>query len=633
MSHKELAAKILKLVGGRGNVDTVVHCYTRLRFNLIDDGRANMAEIKLLDGVVGVQRQSGQFQVVIGNSVGNVYKELTELPEFSEAGADSQPTASKQKINIVSSLMETIAGIFSPIIPAIAGAGMLKGILGLITTLKWAEASSDSMRILALIADCFFYFLPFFLAVSAAKKFKTSEYLALALAGGLMYPTIIDAAKTIAAGKEVAPLSFLGMPIGFVNYSSTVIPIIIAVWLMSYVYRFLERYIPSAVKTIFAPALVLIIMIPIELIAIGPAGSYLGTGLAEGVQWLFERAGFVAGFAFAGVRPLITMVGMHYGLMPISLQNLAEFGYDYLLPLSFVANMGQAAAAFAVFLKTKNKTFKVVAASTSLTALLGITEPAMYGVNLKLKKPFIAALIGAGSGGAFLTIFNVKAYGFVLPGITALPVFVGPEFIYLVIGALLTVVITIVLTFIFGFEDVPENAKETGTPTRVKIADVPAISVPKGQKIEIASPLNGRLLSLTDVPDEAFSTEAMGKGVAVEPVDGRVYAPFEGTVETVFRTKHVIALKSLEGVEILIHVGIDTVKLQGKHFNVLVLEGQKVAAGELLLEFDLQEIRKAGYATITPVIVTNSMDYTHVVVAEPAGSQVSIEKQLLTVIK
>lgn len=633
MSHKELAAKILKLVGGRSNVDTVVHCYTRLRFNLIDDGRANMAEIKQLDGVVGVQRQSGQFQVVIGNSVGNVYKELTELPEFSEAGAASQSAASKQKINIVSSLMETIAGIFSPIIPAIAGAGMLKGILGLITTLKWAEASSDSMRILALIADCFFYFLPFFLAVSAARKFKTSEYLALALAGGLMYPTIIDAAKTIAAGKEVAPLSFLGMPIGFVNYSSTVIPIIIAVWLMSYVYRFLERYIPSAVKTIFAPALVLIIMIPIELIAIGPAGSYLGTGLAEGVQWLFERAGFVAGFAFAGARPLITMVGMHYGLMPISLQNLAQFGYDYLLPLSFVANMGQAAAAFAVFLKTKNKTFKVVAASTSLTALLGITEPAMYGVNLKLKKPFIAALIGAGSGGAFLTIFNVKAYGFVLPGITALPVFVGPEFIYLVIGALLTVVITIVLTFIFGFEDVPENAKETGTPTSVQSADVPVISVPKGQKIEIASPLNGRLLSLTDVPDEAFSTEAMGKGVAVEPVDGRVYAPFEGTVETVFRTKHVIALKSLEGVEILIHVGIDTVKLQGKHFNVLVQEGQKVAAGELLLEFDLQEIRKAGYETITPVIVTNSMDYTHVVVAEPAGSQVSIEKQLLTVIK
>jgi PTS system beta-glucosides-specific IIC component len=499
------------------------------------------------------------------------------------------------------------------------------------------------MRILALIADCFFYFLPFFLAVSAAHKFKTSEYLALALAGGLMYPTIIDAAKSIAAGNEVASISFLGMPIGFVNYSSTVIPIIIAVWLMSYVHRFLDHYIPSAVKTIFTPALVLIIMIPIELIAIGPAGSYLGTGLAEGVQWLFEKAGFVAGFAFAGARPLITMVGMHYGLMPISLQNLAEFGYDYLLPLSFVANMGQAAAAFAVFLKTKNKSFKVVAASTSFTALLGITEPAMYGVNLKLKKPFIAALIGAGIGGAFLTIFHVKAYGFVLPGITALPVFVGPEFIYLVIGALLTVAITMVLTFILGFEDVPENAKETGTPVSVQIASVPAasvpesaahpISVPQGAIIEIASPLNGTVFPLKDVPDEAFSTEAMGKGVAVEPEDGRVYAPFDGIVETVFRTKHVVALKSPEGVEILIHVGIDTVKLQGKHFTVFIEEGQKVSAGELLMEFDLQEIRKEGFATIIPVIVTNSMDYTHVVVAEPAGSRVTIEKQLLTVIK
>ncbi|WP_068503011.1 beta-glucoside-specific PTS transporter subunit IIABC [Paenibacillus kribbensis] len=637
MNNEQLASKILQLVGGANNVDHVVHCYTRLRFNLKDDNRAEKESIEKLDGVITVQEQSGQFQIVIGNNVGKVYNELIKLADISPNHPGTESNSSKKKQNIVSRLMETIAGIFTPVIPAIAGAGILKGLLGLITALKWAESGSDSMRILALVADSVFYFLPFFLAVSAARKFKTSEFMALGLAGGLMYPTIMDAAKSIAAGKVVEPISFMGMPVGLVNYSSTVIPIILSVWILSYVYRLIDRFMPTVVKSIFTPTLALLIMIPIELIVIGPMGSYLGVSLANGVSWLFEHVGFLAGMLLGGTRPLLVMVGMHYGLMPIAISNLATIGFDYLLPIFFVSNMGQMAAAFAVFLKTKNKSFKAIAASTSFSALLGITEPAMYGVNLKLKKPFIAALIGSGMGGAFLTIFHVKSYGFVLPGITALPVFIGPEFIYLIIGTLITVVSTIVLTYIFGFEDVPggdtkEASSATVTPDKKWEPERTAIEIPESN-LSMTSPINGTIVPLKDVPDQAFSQGAMGKGVGIEPSEGKIYAPFDGTIETVFRTKHVIAMKSLQGVEILIHIGIDTVKLQGQHFDVFVDEGQKIKAGDLLMEFNLEEIRKAGYPTVTPIIVTNSMDYTDVIVLEQPDSQASTQKPLLAIMK
>ncbi len=342
MKNEQLASKILELVGGAKNVDNVVHCYTRLRFNLKDDNQADQEKIEKLDGVITVQKQAGQFQVVIGNNVAKVYNELIKLDEFSTDNSGSkEPSGNKKKQNIASRLMETIAGIFTPVIPAIAGAGILKGLLGLITTLKWADPASGSIRILALIADCVFYFLPFFLAVSAARKFKTSEFMALALAGGLMYPTIMDAAKSIAAGNEVEPISFVGLPVGLVNYSSTVIPIILSVWILSYVYRLIDRFMPTVVKSIFTPTLALLIMIPIELIAIGPMGSYLGVSLANGVNWLFEHVGFLAGMLLGGTRPLLVMVGMHYGLMPIAISNLATLGYDYLIPIFFVTNMGQ----------------------------------------------------------------------------------------------------------------------------------------------------------------------------------------------------------------------------------------------------------------------------------------------------
>lgn len=495
-----------------------------------------------------------------------------------------------------------IASIFTPIIPAIAGAGLVKGILGLVTTFNWASEDSDIVAILNIVADSVFYFLPFFLAVSAARKFKTNEFIALALAGGLMYPTLIEGAQAIAEGG-VTGLSLFGLPMPFMDYSSTVIPIIISVWLLSYVYKWVDAAMPSAVRIIFTPTIVLLIMIPFQLVAIGPLGSYLGIGLADGITWLFEHAGILAGGILGATRPLLVIVGMHYGLMPIAIQNIAVLGFDYLVPVFLMANMGQAAAALAVFIKTKNKDLKTIAASSTVSAFLGITEPAMYGVNLRLKKPFIAALIGSGIGGAFITGFGVTASAFVLPGLTSLPVFSGPRFIYLIIGLIITIAVTMVLTFVLGFKDM-ESKKEKTEAATAKDEQQPA-----SKEAIVNSPLEGNIIPLQEVSDPTFAEGLLGKGIAVEPTNGEVVAPFNGTIESLFQTKHAIGLRSEQGLELLIHIGLDTVNLEGKYFEAHVEQGQAVKQGDLLITFDIDKIKDAGYPTVTPVIVTNSSDY------------------------
>jgi beta-glucoside PTS system EIICBA component len=611
MNQQQLAKDILSLVGGQENVGNVTHCYTRLRFNLKNDNLAENEKIEALDGVIRVQNQSGQFQVVIGNEVGKVYKEIEQLGDFNSEESNHSEREEK-KGNLIGRFFENIASIFTPIVPAIAGAGLVKGILGLVTSLNLASAESDIVAILKIVSDAVFYFLPFLLAVSAARKFKTNEYIALALAGGFMYPTLIDGVRAIAEGGARG-LSLFGMPMPFINYSSTVIPIIISVWLLSYVNRWIDAKMPNAVRIIFTPTLVLLIMIPFQLIAVGPLGSYLGIGLAEGVTWLFERTGILAGGILGATRPLLVIVGMHYGLMPIAIQNVAALGYDYLIPVFLMANMGQAAAALAVFIKTQNKDLKTIAASSSLSAFLGITEPAMYGVNLRLKKPFIAALIGSGVGGAFVTGLGVTSSAFVLPGLTSLPVFSGPKFIYLIIGLLITIAVAMVLTFVLGFKDM-ESKKEN-----MKSKEVSAFNDENHSTVRqttVNSPMEGELVPLQKVSDPTFAEGIMGKGIAIEPTDGSVVAPFDGSIVTFFKTRHAIGLRSEEGLELLIHVGLDTVNLEGKYFEAHVEQGQDVKKGDLLLTFDIEKIKSSGYPTITPIIVTNSSDYLDVLANE-----------------
>lgn len=460
MENRELAERIIELSGGKENITKAIHCITRLRFNLKDDSKADSEAIGNLNGVIGTRYQNGQFQVIIGNNVKNVYAEVAKLlglqdeskKEHKEEKIPAAAIDNKEHKNVISSILDIIASSFQPILPAIIGAGMMKGILAILTVAGFLSANSGTYEILNIVADSAFYFLPFLLAVSVARKFDVNEYLGIVVAGALMYPTILDLAK---AG-QVKSISFLSVPIQIVNYSSSVFPIILSIIVMSYIYKAVDRFIPKTVKLVITPVLTLLITIPLVLAFIAPIGSYLGNYLAIGVNWLFNNAGIAAGLLLGAFNPIIVMTGMHYALFPIIIQNLATFKYDpgYLV-INLITNMAQAGAVFAVAFRSKDMALKSVSVSSGISALLGITEPAMFGVNLKQKKPFYAAMISGGIVGAAVIGLGLKSYGFVLPGLIALPTYVSPDgspknFIIAVLGIIASFTISFILTLTLG---------------------------------------------------------------------------------------------------------------------------------------------------------------------------------------
>ncbi|WP_026693070.1 beta-glucoside-specific PTS transporter subunit IIABC [Peribacillus kribbensis] len=609
MDYKKTAGEILELVGGEGNIQNLTHCMTRLRFNLYEEGKANRKKIEKLPGVMGTTNSGGQFQVIIGDKVPDVFAEITKNSNITSHGNNTVNKSANK--NIVSSIFDFIAGSFTPLIPVIAGAGMLKAFVALFVSLKWMSDKSETFKILNVIGDAAFYFLPILLAFSAAKKFKTNEYIAGALAGSLVYPDFVNLMN-----NHVATVHFIGLPIKVVSYSYSVIPILLAVWFLSYVDRYSNKVVPNAVRTIFAPLVTLLIVVPVTLIVIGPLGSYIGNGLSSVMALLYGKTGLATGIILGGTFSLIIMTGMHYAFVPIMLQNIAKMGGDFVLPIMGMANLGQAGAAFGVYLKSKDKNLKSLAASTSFTALMGITEPAMYGVNMKLKRPFIGAAVGGAVGGGFVGAFGAKAHAVVTPALASIPIFIGNTFIYVMIGFAISFVVAAVLTYILGFEDSKEDSNQS--------------KMNENQVKEVSNPVNGKVVKLSDVRDAAFSSGAMGKGIAIDPSEGRVVSPVNGVVSSLFKTKHAIGITSEEGIEILIHVGIDTVKLNGEHFAAYVKQGDKVKTGDLLVEFDLEKIKKAGFETITPVIITNSANYSEI--STTNQENISEKETLLTVI-
>ncbi|WP_411349936.1 beta-glucoside-specific PTS transporter subunit IIABC [Paenibacillus sp. WLX2291] len=623
MDKVKVAQDVLKLVGGEQNVDQVTHCMTRLRFNLHDDNKADKAQLEKTEGVMGVMKNGGQFQVIIGNEVAGVYKEMTA--KMSGGGAKQAPVegaAPEQKRNVISALFDFISGIFTPILPAITGAGMIKGIVAILVALGWMSSTSSTYIILSAIGDGAFYFLPIILAVSASRKLGSNIYIGAALAAAIMHPTIT---ALLSSGESV---SFASIPVIAATYSSTVIPIVIAIWIASYVEKAVDRITHSSIKLLVVPTVTLLIMVPLTLIAIGPLGSIIGNGLSGGISWLFDNMSIVASILIGGTMSLLIITGMHYALLPIIVGSMTSLGYDFIIPLMFAANWAQAGSAFGVGLRSKNGKTKSLGFSTGLTAVMGITEPAMYGVNMRFKKPFIAALSGGAIGGAFMGIFHVKAY--VITGLVGLPsvaAFISPSIstlIYAIVGGLIALVAAAVITYIIGIkEDVQQEAEvaavtEQPSTNAVEQADAVAATLienetaPRAIKAtQILSPMNGEVKPLSEVPDPAFAEEIMGKGVAIEPSEGRVVSPVNGTVFSVSKSGHAIGLVSEDGTEMLIHIGIDTVKLKGKHFTPHARSGQEIKIGDLLMEFDLEAVRSEGYATITPVIVTNIHDYNN----------------------
>jgi PTS system beta-glucosides-specific IIC component len=617
LKYDKDAAAIIAAVGGEENISSLYHCVTRLRFGLKDNTKADQAALTAIAPVMGVNDVGSQYQVVIGNDVPDVFRAIVAvLPRLASTdsvdGAAAASTGTKQKLH--TRFLDFISGTFAPILPAIAGAGLLKGVLALSNAFGWVDPLSQTYQIFSAIADAVFFFLPIIVAVSAARKLGANPYVAASLGGILVYPAL---GTLLGAGD---PVSLLGIPVTAATYAYSVIPVLLGVYLLSWVERGFTKIIPSFLKLTFVPMLSLIVVAPITLVALGPLGTFVGSGIAGGINWALDNGGAPAGFVIGGLLPLIIMTGMHYTLVPFILQNLATLGYDKFLPLTYVQTFATAGAVFGVFLRAKNKQIKALSLSTTFTSLMGVTEPALYGLALPLRRPLVATMAGAAVGGAVALGFGVKAY--VLAGnggLPGLPGLVGETFVWAIVGIVVAFLVSAVVSTILGFDE-SILARTAETPaaaapavSTVSTADAdgrvvaPATDPTIGEIV--SAPMSGTLVALDDVPDKTFSKRLVGDGTAIRPSNGRVTAPVDGVVATLFPTKHAVAVRSDSGVEVLIHVGLDTVNLKGAGFISHVAVGDRVSVGDLLLSVDLDAVART-HDTLSLVVITNTAKYT-----------------------
>ncbi|WP_035287751.1 PTS beta-glucoside transporter subunit IIBCA [Clostridium sp. KNHs214] len=613
MNYEKMASEILKAVGEENNINSLVHCATRLRFNLNSESKADDEKVKAINGVLSLVKKGGQYQLVIGNDVDKVYKEIMKVTNLDS----SKDNKSKEKDGIINRVLSVITGSIAPMIPLLAGAGMGKVLLLILSLVGVLDKSSQTYTMLKFIFDTGFYFMPVFVGFSAAKIFKCNRYLGAFICLSMLHPKWIS---LVAAGK---PVYFLGIPLSLVSYSSQLVTAILIVWIMSYIEKYVYKYVPEMIKVFMAPLLVILITAPLGFIIIGPIGNYIAQLVADIVMFVQQHFGIVAIPILAAVYPWLVSIGMHKALSPICVMLIEQNGFDPVTRvIALCSNISQAAASLAVSLKTKNKEFRQIAFSSSVTAFLGgITEPAMYGVNLKLKKPMYACMIGGATAGLFAGIVQLKAFVYVTPGLLSLPMWVSQgtnNLIYAIITLTISAVVTFIATLIIGFDDPVEENKEE----QKKVIE-------KTGYENILTPVKGVTVPLKDVADETFSSGVMGAGIGIIPSEGKVYAPGDGVISACFHTGHAIGM-TINDVEVLIHVGIDTVSLDGKYFNLLVQQGQNVKKGDLLLEFDIDKIKDAGYDLTTSVIITNSNDYMDVLPTNK--NKVDIEDVLLTAI-
>lgn len=588
--EKDLGKKILQLVGGEANISAITHCATRLRMSFQDKKKVNEAGIKQLDGVLGTMEKGGQYQVIIGPAVDQVYQDLIHATRF-ESGINEEGT--KGKKNIITLFLDTVAGIFTPLLPLLAGSGVLRGIVLLLTQVGWLSEESSTYVILTAASTAVFYFLPILLAFTAAKKFGANPFVAVAVMGALIMP---DFTALMGSKGNGAITHFIGIPIVLMNYTSTVIPAILAIWCQSKLEKGLKKIIPTSMQLLFVSLITLLIMVPLTAAVFGPFGVYVGEALAKFINALMSTNGWIAGAFIGGVWNIMVIFGLQWAVNPIMIQNISVLGYDKIVPLSAAANFGMAGAALGTLIKTKDKKMKSFSVSALLSIFFaGITEPAIYGIAVRYKKPLIAAVLGGAIGGAFIGGMSVNAYAFVFGGLTTLPAFVGKTFVYYVIGLLICFVVGTVATLILGLGEDEQKPEATENKTS-----------PQNREENIEPPLVGEVIQLAEVKDPVFSQETLGKGFAIVPTKGEVRAPFDGVVSMVFKTKHAIGLKSDNGTELLIHVGLDTVQLNGEYFETTVKEGDRVKTGDMLLTFNLAKLQEKGYDVTTPVVVTNS---------------------------
>ena len=592
MGETALAKQLLKLVGGKQNINQVWHCATRLRFTLKDQDKVPKEKVEALDGVITVVEASGQFQVVIGNNVSDVYQEVVKLEPSLSDGTEGPATVTHEKMTFkraFNGLLTFISGVFTPFLGAMAGAGILKGLLSLAVVLGWLTTKSGAYQIWWAAADGIFYFLPLALAFTAAKQLKVNQFVAMAIAAAMVYPNIVAL-----VGKP--SIDFFGIPVVAANYTATVLPILLVVVVQKFLEPFFNRIWHESVRNILAPLCLLVVIVPLTMLVVGPVSSILSNGLATAIVSLNKSVPVLAGMILGGFWQVFVIFGVHWALVPVMMNNIALYGTDPMMPILLPAVLAQAGAAFAVFLKARDAKMKSLAGSSTITALFGITEPTIYGITLKLKKPFYCACVAGAVGGIIVAMSGAGANVASLASVLSLPTYLGKGFGVSVIGDVVAFVLGVGLTLAFGGINAPAKNQA-------------AAEVVADHAETLAAPVKGTLVALSDVPDEVFASGTMGQGIAIEPEENVVKSPVAGTVSLVYPTGHAIGITSDKGAEILIHIGIDTVNLKGKHFKALIEQGQKVTVGTPLVEFDYQAIQAAGYAPTVMMIVTNSDQY------------------------
>ncbi|RWT56561.1 PTS beta-glucoside transporter subunit IIABC [Klebsiella quasipneumoniae subsp. similipneumoniae] len=607
MEYKALAQDILNRVGGKENIVSLVHCATRLRFKLKDNGKADAEGLKANPGVIMVVESGGQFQVVIGNHVHDVWQAVRQEAGLSD---DSEPTAeSAEKGSLLGQIIDVVSGIFTPFIGVLAASGILKGMLALAVVCGWLTPQQGTYKIWFAASDALFFFFPLFLGYTAGKKFGGNPFVSMVIGGALTHPLMIQAFEASQA-PGAAVEHFLGIPVTFINYSSSVIPIILASWVCCWLERKSNALLPSSMKNFFTPAICLAVVVPLTFLLIGPLATWLSHLLAQGYQIIYAVAPWLAGAAMGALWQVCVIFGLHWGLIPLMINNLTVLGHDSMLPMLLPAVMGQVGAVLGILLKTRDARQKVLAGSAFSAGIFGITEPAIYGLTLPLRRPFIFGCVAGAIGGAIVGFSNAHVYSFGFGNIFTVAQMIPPQGLDStvwggVVGIFAALIISCGLTFFTGLP------RASAAPGAVAVAPVSAN--------DILAPMSGSVIALDQVPDSTFASGLLGRGVAIIPAVGKVIAPFPGEVASLFQTKHAIGLQSDSGIELLIHVGIDTVKLDGVPFTAHVKEGDRVQAGDLLIEFDRQAILDAGYDLATPIIISNSDDYREIDTVAPSA--------------
>ena len=600
--YEKLAVDIIDAVGGKNNIIKVSRCATRLRLVLKETTNEAKENVSNLTGVITVVESGGQFQVVIGTHVGKVFDKIA-----SELNLDSNAIEDAPKASVLNRIIATMSAVFAPFIYILAAAGILQGCLILVNMANPSFSSTGTYEVLSFMSWAPFTFLPIFIAITASKHFKCNTFIAVACCAALVSPTWAEIASRIADGESI---KFLGISLAETTYTSSVLPPLFLVWILSYVEKFVDKRLPDVVKALFTPFICMIVMVPLTILAIGPLSDSLATGIANGYNALYNFAPAVAAAVIGGLWQIVVIFGVHWGVTPMCLANYDLYGMDTFQAFQTMAVIAQAGAVLGVFIKARNKKTKNMALSAGITGIFGITEPAIYGVNLRFKKPFICGCIAGAIGAVVGSFFNIAYYAYAgLPGLLTVVNSITPDNPKSIIGMLLGAAISffgaIILVQVIGFGEKETEEKNENND----------VNVNEGQPIlnmgikEIKSPISGKVIELEKVNDPVFSSGAMGKGVAIEPIDNKVYAPFDGVIEFIADTKHAIGLLSDDGVEVLIHVGMDTVKMNGKGFDVKTKVNSKVKAGDLLLEFDKSVIEKEGYSLITPIVITNADNY------------------------